>query len=267
MTTAPARTNATLGNGTGTQAINRTFAVLELFRDLGRELGISEIAAALGLSASTVHRIVRALVDRGYLAQNTSTERYYLGRASVLLGQAANLGLGLDRAQSVLEHLREETGESVNLGVREGGEMIVLMHRESPQPLRFSQEPGSRLPVYATSMGKVTLAHGESIAAEIDGLEKPLRPLTSNTIVSVEKLTKELETIRRQGFSVDNEEALPGVRCIAAPILSASGLPVGAVAIQGPSVRMSRVRLKSLAPLVRSAAEELARMMPTAHHL
>lgn len=267
MTSSTVRATAGVAGTNGTQAINRTLAVLELFRDLRSDLGITDIASALGLSGSTVHRIVRALVDRGYLAQNATSERYYLGRAAVLLGQAATRGLGLDRAQSVLERLREETGESVNLGVREGAEMIVVIHRESLQPLRFSQEPGSRLPVYATAMGKVTLAHSESIAAEIEALEKPLHPLTNNTIVSDHILHNELETIRRQGFSIDNEEALPGVRCIAAPILSPSGLTMGAVAIQGPSVRMPRRRLKSLAPVVLGAAEELARLMPTTHHL
>jgi DNA-binding IclR family transcriptional regulator len=116
-------------------------------------------------------------------------------------------------------------------------------------------------------MGKATLAYGESIAAELDALDKPLRPLTGHTIVSVEKLRKELVAIRRQGFSVDNEEALPGVRCVAAPILSPVGLPMAAVALQGPSVRMSRDRIKRLAPLVRAAAEELARVMPPSHRL
>jgi len=267
MTETSQPTVSIVGSANGTQAINRTLAVLELFRDLGRDLGISEIASSLGLSVSTVHRLVRALVDRGYVSQNATSDRYYLGRSAVLLGQAAMQGLGLHQARSVLERLGEETGESVNMGVRDGNEMVVVVHQESQQPLRFSQPPGSRLPVHATSMGKATLAFGESIRAEVEALEKPLRPLTANTIVSAKALREELESIRRRGFSIDDEEAIPGVRCVAAPILSSARLPFAAVAIQGPSVRMTPPRLKKLGPVVREAAEELAHLVPTSRHL
>lgn len=125
----------------------RTLSVLAAFRDNEQDIGVSDIGVRVGLSASTVHRIVRALASEGYLDQNQETERYYLGRASVLLGQAANRRLGLHRVQTVLERLVDETGESMNLGVRDGGEVIVVMRTDSKQPLRFSQEPGSRLPV------------------------------------------------------------------------------------------------------------------------
>lgn len=253
-------------NGGGTQAIGRTLAVLGAFRDEEGDLGISDLAHRLALSASTVHRIVRALAAGGYLAQNEETERYYLGRASVLLGQAANRRLGLHQAQSVLESLAAQTGESVNLGVREGDEMVVVMRVESKHPLRFSQEPGSRLPVYASAMGKATLSRSSSLEDEVARLPS-LRALTPHTIVSREKLLRELQQIRHRGYSLDNEEALMGVRCVAAPIVSSQGTLLGAVAIQAPAVRMPRPRLKKLAPLAVAAADEIAQMVPTAHHL
>lgn len=255
------------GNTAGTQAIMRTLSVLAVFRDNEEDLGVSDIAARLGLSVSTVHRIIRALVSEGYLAQNHETERYYLGRASVLLGQAANRRLGLHRVQTVLERLVDETGESTNLGVRDGSEMIVVMRTESRQPLRFSQEPGSRLPVYATGMGKVVLAHGASIEDEIDALPRPLRALTPKTIISTGHLRVELTQIRRQGYSLDDEEAIAGVRCVAAPIVSAEGRVIAALAIQAPAVRMPRARLKQLAPVVIGAAQEIALILPTSHRL
>ena len=254
------------GGSAGTQAIMRTLSVLAAFRDNEEDLGVSEIGLRLGLSVSTVHRIVRALASEGYLAQNEDTERYYLGRASVLLGQAANRRLGLHRVQTVLERLVEETGESMNLGVREGNEVIVVLRTESKQPLRFSQEPGSRLPAYATGMGKVTLAHSSSIEEEMRALP-PLRALTPKTIVSADELRAELSEIRRRGYSLDDGEAIEGVRCVAAPIISADGQAVAALAIQGPAVRMPRSRLKQLAPVAISAAREIALLMPTSHPL
>lgn len=250
------------GQAAGTQAIGRTLDVLALFQERGRDLGISEIADDLRLSLGTAHRIVRALVDRGYLAQNRRTERYFLGRSAVLLGHAASAGLGLHRAQPVLDRVRDETGESVNLGVREGADMVVIVRAESRHPLRFSQEPGSRLPVHATAMGKVTLAHSGDLTVEVDHLPDPLRRLTTRTLTERSLLMDELETIRRRGYSVDNEEAVHGVRCLAAPILTPDGLPMAAVAIQGPTVRMSRRRVTSLASLVRATAEEVTALLP-----
>lgn len=267
MTSSAVRAGRPSSAATGTQAIDRTLAVLDLFRDLQHDLGISEIAEELKLSASTVHRIVRALVKKGYLAQNAASERYYLGRSAVLLGQAANHGLGLHLVQLILDRLGEETGESVNLGARDGGEMVVVIQAESKQPLRFSQEPGSRLPVYATAMGKATLSQARFIEEELRTLEKPLRPLTSKTITTVSKLRTELEVIRRRGYSVDDEEAIPGVRCVAASILSPAGHPIAAVAVQGPAVRMTRTRLKALGLVVRGAAEEIAPLIPDTHQL
>lgn len=256
------------GGATGTQAIGRTLAVLELFRQSDHDLGISEISHHLGLSGSTVHRMVRALLEAGYLAQNEATERYYLGRSAVLLGQAATQGLGLHRVQALLERLREQTGESVNLGARDGDDMVIVSCAPSKLPLRFSQEPGSRWPIYATAMGKAWLAHASSsIEEEVAALDQPLRSLAAKTITSTEVLTRELHRIRKRGFSLDDEESIPGVRCVAAPVLSKQGVLLACVAIQGPAVRMPRARLTSLAPVVRDAADDIALMLPASQRL
>ena len=264
--TTPSKTVAGRGVA-GAQLIGRTLAVLELFRKHSQDLGISEISAELSLSASTVHRIVRALTAERYLAQNRLTERYYLGRSAVLLGQAASDRLGLHRVQAILDRVRDETGESVNLGIREGDEMVVVIRAQSNHPFRFSQEPGSRLPVYATAMGKASLANGPStISDELDALEKPLKALSKKTITSVEVLRRELEKTKARGYSIDDAEALGGVRCIAAPVLDFEDRLLAAVAIQGPAVRMPLSRLAALAPLISDLAQEVAEVIPPRHN-
>ena len=254
-------------SGSGTQAITRTLAVLGVFCDDEADLGISDLAQRLSLSPSTIHRIVRALVVEGYLAQNPETERYYLARAAVLLGQAANRRLGLHLASTVLERLVDETGESVNLGVRDGSEIVVVMRAESKHPLRFSQAIGSRLPVHATSMGKSTIAYSASIEDELETLSLPLQALTPKTITSVASLRRDLERTRSRGYSTDDEEGIPSVRCVGAPILSPQGDVLAAIAIQGPAVRMPRSRLKTLAPVAVEAAQEIAELIPATRRL
>ncbi|MHB2023576.1 MAG: IclR family transcriptional regulator, partial [Mycobacteriales bacterium] len=162
-----ATTHATLGSErvAGTQAIGRALAVLRLFRERAEELGIMQVAQAVGLTPSTTHRIVRALAAEGYLTQSGVSDRYSLGREAVLLGVAAQRNLGLHTVQPVLERVAAQTGESVNLGVRDGSSALVLLRIQSSQPLRFDQPPGTRVPLHASSIGKALLAFGSDPVA------------------------------------------------------------------------------------------------------
>jgi IclR family acetate operon transcriptional repressor len=244
--------------------------VLDIFQKHRRDLGVLEIAEELGLSPATSHRILRALVDGGYLAQNITTERYYLSRSAVLLGEAASERLGLDRAQSSLDQIRDETGESINLGTRDGNEVVVVLRSESRHPLRFSQQPGSRLPVHATSMGKAMLAYASpDPSVTVASLEKPLLKLTPHTITAQTKLLAELKLIRARGYSIDNEEAIAGVRCVGAAILSEGGHghPYAAVAIQAPAVRMPQKRVTQLASIITELALELSEHLAPSYPL
>lgn len=239
----------------GTQAIGRALAVLREFRERPRDLGIMQVANALGLSPSTAHRIIRALAAEGYLTQSGVTDRYSLGREAVLLGLAAQRNLGLDAARPILERVADATGESVNMGVRDGSSALVLLRIESRQPLRFDQPPGTRVPLYASSMGKALLAFDggvESLPSDLSW-----SGYTPTTITSPVRLARELATVRSRGFSIDMEESIPGVRCVGAPVCDASGRAFAAIAIQAPAVRMSDDRLQQLGSLAGEAAKEV----------
>ncbi len=246
----------------GTRSVDRAFAILGVFREVDIDLGVNDVARRLSLTSSTVHRIMRVLTRQGYLAQDHETEDYHLGRGAYLLGQAASRRLGLYRALPVLQRTVALSGESVNLGMRDGDEMVVLAHAESEHTLRISQRPGSRLPVHASGMGKAAMAYVASIEDEVAALAKPLRVVTANTIVSAEKLTAELQATRDRGYSLDDEEAILGVRCVGAPVVSANGHVIAALAIQGPAVRMSPLRMQELASLAIAAAKEVAEVLP-----
>ncbi len=250
----PKKSNGS-GQASGTQAIDRALQVLSSFV-FAPEQGITDLARRADLSPSTVHRIVRALVAAGYLDQSELTDRYRLGHAALVLGQSARDALGFDRALPMLEQLGGETGESVNMGVRDGGDVVVVLRVESVQPLRFDQPAGTRIALHCSSMGKCLLAFGDD---SLDDLE--LRQVTPTTIATRPALRSELDRIRTAGFATDSEESIAGVSCVGAPILNSAGDAVAAIAIQAPTVRMTKERQEHLGRRARQVADDISEAM------
>lgn len=241
---------------TGTQAIDRAMSVLQCFSREQRKLGITEIARALDLSPSTVHRIVRALTERGFLRQNPLSDRYELGQSVVILGQAAQRNFGLDHALPLLKELAQATGESVNLGVRNGDRVVVLLHVESPQALRFHHKPGAEVPLHASAMGKCLIAWSRDPLGLLKQYQ-PLPGLTPTTITELDEWEAEVKRIRQRRYSIDNEESVVGVRCVGAPILDGDGTADLALAVLAPSVRMADRTLKGVSRQVLDTARRI----------
>ncbi len=250
----------------GTQTIARSLSVLRVLRDAQEDVGVTEIARGLGLNASTTHRILKALVAAGYVAQNAQSERYRLGREAFLLGQAARRTLGLEAAMKLLERLAAESGESVNLVIREGNAGLVVLRVESRHPLRFTQPTGTRIPLYCTSSGKALLAFAADYRAEVAGLDDMQR-LTPSTLTTPAELLADLEQIRTRGFSVNRAERIPGVCGIAAPVLDPQGLAIAALAVQGPEIRIPEDRIPALGALVTEIAQAVRDTIPAGYQL
>lgn len=250
----------------GSQTIFRALSVLRALRDSETDVGVTEIARTVKLPSSTVHRILRTLVVAGYVVQNRVTERYRLGREAFFLGRAAGHTLGFDAATPLLEQLAEETGESVNLVVRDGDQGLVVLRVESRQPLRFTQPTGTRIPLYCTSTGKVLLAFAGDLNAEVARLGE-LERLTPNTITSPRRLLEELTTVRDRHFSVNRAERHPGVSGVAAPVLGSDGVVIAALAVQGPEFRMPDERIAELGPLVIRTAQAIVVALPTGYRI
>lgn len=239
----------------GTQAVDRALAVLTSFIATP-EAGITELAGSTDLSPSTVHRMLRALVAAGFVEQDPATERYRLGPTAVVLGHSARESLGLERALPILRRLGGETGESVNLGVRDGFEVVVVLRIESVQPLRLDQPPGTRIASHCSSMGKSMLAFGDD---NLDGIS--ISTPTAHSISSKKELRAELKRVRKRGYSIDAEESIAGVTCIGAPILDQAGHAVAAIAIQAPTVRMTPTRQEHLSRRLLAATAEISELL------
>ncbi len=221
------------------------------------DLGVTELAAATGLTISTTHRLLRALVDAGLVAQDPLTERYHLGSTVVAMGRRAEARLGFDRMLPELRALSARTGESVNLGTRVGDEVLIVLHVPSAQPLRFDQPVGSRVPIHASAMGKAMLAGAADPAAEIAALGE-LKALTGATLTTPQQLLRDLEQTRERGWAINDGERDPGVRTIGAAVLGPDGRPIAGVAVQGPAVRMTDERLPELAAELLSTVRALS---------
>jgi DNA-binding IclR family transcriptional regulator len=246
----------------GTQSVERALGILRAFETAPGDLGVTEIAGQVSLSVSTTHRLVRALCGAGLLRQEPRTERYQLGPALVVLGRRAEEALGYARALPVLEQLADATGESVNLGIRSGSEVLVVLDVASDQPLRFSQSPGTRVPIHTSAMGKCLLAFTDDPAGAVGALPR-LDRVTDRTITSPAALLDELDRTRRRGWALNDEERNPGVRAVAAPVIGVGGSAIAAVAVQGPAVRLAKKQLPELAEQLTATTERVAPLLAT----
>jgi IclR family acetate operon transcriptional repressor len=166
----------------------------------------------------------------------------------------------------LLERLAEATGESANLVIRDGDEGLVVLRVESAHPLRFIQPVGARIPLYCTSTGKVLLAFGGDLHEEVARLGA-LNRLTPTTVTSPRELLRDLEEIRKRGYSINKGERIPGVYGVAAPVLTTDGSASTALAVQGPEVRIPDERVPELGQLVIETAEAIAAIMPSGYQL
>jgi IclR family acetate operon transcriptional repressor len=245
----------------GTQSVERAIAVLECFAGADRSLGLTEIARAVALTPSTVHRLLRALIGAGYVEQEPTTEHYRLGIGIAVLGQRALEHSGYHLARPVLDQLSARTGESVSLGIRRGHEVVVIERASGAAPLRFDHPAGAEIAMHSSAMGKVLLAF--SPGPIVDGVTEllPLQRFTECTHTTVSELTAELERVLELGYATNIEERHAGVCGVAAPVRARSGIAHAAVGLQGPSVRLTPERLAELAPTVSAAAGEIAALV------
>ena len=174
---------------------------------------------------------------------SNSIELISFGRSawkSIAWGQPFSDAACCDRARTIMQELMEKTGETANLGVAEEDCVVFVSQVETHQAIRAFFRPGSRSPFHASGIGKAILAHlpGDRVTAIVR--KAGLEAYTPKTLADAPALARDLARIRTQGFSVDDEERHPGMRCIAAPVFNEFGEPVAGVSISGPTVRIAR---------------------------
>ena len=222
-------------------SILRALHILECFMDSETEWTLKALVDHLGIPTTTVYRQVSTLVERQYLEQDPVRKSYRVGPRLVLLSSVILGQTDLRRvARPELEHLSETVQETINLSVLLDHDVFYLDKVETHRSIVCNTKIGSRAPAYATSAGKVILAHqSEKAIAEYCDWLKDCKPLTDQTIVTPQQLLEELAQARLNGYAMDNGEIEPGLICIGAPIYDLSHKVIAAVSVSGPDYRMT----------------------------
>lgn len=240
-------------------AVDKALEVLEAFQGK-EEMTLEEICRATDLPKSTTFRILSTLEAREYVVRGSEERRYRLGMKLFVLGQTLLEQSSVRRlARPHMSRLSERYGETVNLGVLSGPDVLYVDTIDSHRPFRVTEAPGSRSPVYVTALGKAIAAHLPAAEQERIVSQQSFKPLTHSTITDPAQFMAELSQVALQGFAVDNEEGEVGVRCVAAPIRGSTGYAVASISLSAPAVRLSDHDLVGVAAEVGSACLEVSR--------
>lgn len=236
---------------------------LEILRLLGSEpeMRVTDLARRLEVHKSTVFRLLSTLQEHGLVEQNPTTEKYRLGYGLVRLAGSVVAELDLARAaRPILEELAIRSGETVNLAILQGNQVVNIDQIAAPNLVVNVNWVGKQTPLHATSNGKVLLAYlSEEARRQLLGGSLPR--LTPRTITEPRILEKQLRRVVEDGYAFTLEELELGLNAVAAPVRGADGRVQAAVSVAGPAYRVSPQRLNELGEMTRAAGEAISRRM------
>jgi DNA-binding IclR family transcriptional regulator len=237
------------------QVLERTLRLLDVLASVDKELGPAELAVMVGLHRSTIHRLLKVLEEHRFVRRNQAG-RYDLGLKLFELGTLSVSRFNLPRrAGPILKQIASETGETAHICVFSNMRMLSIAASEASWVPRAI---GHRGDLHASAAGKALLAFLPQHAQNDLITRLALPKHTRHTIDTAGRLKSELARVRRQGFSLNDEEVEDGVRCVAAPIFDHKGRAIATLSVAGPVFRMTRRRLPKLARVVKNAAEALS---------
>ncbi|PGH51234.1 IclR family transcriptional regulator, partial [Streptomyces sp. Ru87] len=219
------------------QSLERAAAILRLLAGGERRLGLSDVAAALGLAKGTAHGILRTLQQEGFVEQDPASGRYQLGAEMLRLGQSY-LDVNELRARALVwtDDLARASGESVHVGVLHQQGVLIVHHVFRPDDSRQVLEVGAMQPLHSTALGKVLSAYDP--VAHSEAAEGGREAFTDATVTGLEDFEEVLGLTRARGWAADVEETWTGVASVAAPIHNRRRMPVGAVGVTGAVERV-----------------------------
>jgi DNA-binding IclR family transcriptional regulator len=240
------------------EAVLRTLDILECFPGLP-VLSLSDIAALTRMTRSRIIRLVGTLTSRGYLIYNSQEKQFCLGPRLLTLGkvfEANNTLFSLGRP--ILKELVQETGEFASLYVIDGLERVALLREKGIHDISYSAMEGQRMELHAGAAGKVLLAFASSDIQNEILTKKSLKSFTSRTITDPDKLAKELQKIRRNGYACSEGERVSDVWSVAAPVFDHTKQICCSIGITGPLYRIPKQMQQRHIKILVDKARELS---------
>lgn len=239
--------------------VGKALAVLDQVAAFGYPVRFSEILAQSSFPKPTLYRFVQTLTNQGMLSYDPDRQTYAPGVRLVRLAHAAWAQSTLAPiARPHLDDLSSEVGETVHLAQLDNAQVLYLEKRNALKPVQMYSQTGKVGPAYCTGVGKAILAFTPQ--PQLDRLiaQQSFHAFTAHTLTNPDDLTAELENIEARGYSFDREEHEPGIICIAVPILTEKGRPLGGLSVTSTTERQSLETLEVWAPLLQQTARDIA---------
>jgi len=236
------------------QVIDRSANLLDAISQYEDPVSLKILSADSGLHPSTAFRILAALMEAGFVDKDTAGH-YMLGNKLVRLASKVRRGVDLrELALDIMETLRDEIRETVNLTVREGDEVVYIERVTAKRMMRVEQVIGSRAPLHVTAVGKLMLAELGEHFIHAYASRSGLKSYTPHTVTTEADLINMTQQVHNQGFAYDNEEAEEGVGCIGVLIYDSSKNVVAGLSISAPIERRKEEWVK----LVKDAGKKIS---------
>jgi DNA-binding IclR family transcriptional regulator len=246
----------------GSRSVRRALEIFEFLLQLDAPTTIGEIVSALSIPKSTAYELVRTLSDSGYLEPSRRGGGIFLGRKLFELGMAYRAQVDLLRDGSqIVEELRNDCGETVQLSVLENDMMLVLLKEEGSHPVRIISRVGSRVPVNWAASGRLLVSDLDNDEL-ISLLSKSVRQSpTGRATVEIDKFIQQVRKARKQGYFSELNETNEHAGCVAAPVIDGSGKCVAAISIVAPEHRLTKANREALTKKARDAAADLSKRL------
>ena len=239
-------------------SLARALSIIDAIADAG-EVTLTDLSERLAIPKGSVLRHLRVLEAAGYVMSEPRKKSYSLGPALIHLGYEARRRLRVtDVAGPAINWLRDTYEESVHVGIVAGDDVVHVAVAASFQPIKMAVPVGHRTFFHASALGKCLLAWEDPEYVDELVARCGLPGLTPRTITEPSVWKRELELVRERGWSTDDEEAAPGLFCVAAPVRDESGKVIAAISISAPTTRLCRRDAEKLAPQLIDAANHVS---------
>jgi len=238
-------------------AVHKAFRLMRAVAESRGRIGLTDLALKLGYSKSTTHGLVHALLREGALSHGPNGRDLFIGPAVAdLTFSSWNYLLITELAQPAIDTIRDRTRQTVFLGVLIHHRVLIMATAEADEPLKISASPGTTLPLFAGAVGKVFLAGREPETVKALIREKKLPRNTRRSIVTETEYLDELARVRAQGYAIDDEEYLTGVRAVAVALENSIGPPM-AVWVVGLTSTMGTEKMREVIDVTTETVDKL----------